>query len=156
MSGYDPEHTDEILKEENNSIWVGKVKKLDLHEYAVGILLKLKLHEENEMEELELDIDYPENVIEILKEENNSIWVGKVKKLYLSHYAVEILPKLRIYGENVVEESFLDAYDHKHVAEILKTENNSIWVGKVKTLELRACVIQILPKLGISEENVME
>ncbi|OIR57752.1 MAG: uncharacterized protein A8A55_1472 [Amphiamblys sp. WSBS2006] len=136
MSGYDPEHTDEILKEENNSILVGKVKKLDLHEYALGILLKLKLHEENEVEELELGIDYPENVIEILKEENNSIWVGKVKRLGLSHYAVEILPKLRIYGENVVEEFKLDgSYKTYYITEILKTENNSIWVGKIRSLD---------------------
>ncbi|OIR56880.1 MAG: uncharacterized protein A8A55_2369, partial [Amphiamblys sp. WSBS2006] len=151
-----PGNITEILKEENNSIWVGRVKVLCPQYYAVQILPKLRIHGENEMEELVLDADKPEHITEILKEENGSIWVGKVEMLGLFGYAVEILPKLRIHGENVMEEFGLWTQYPENIAEILRMKNNSIWIGKVKKLELYNYAIEILPKLGIHEENVME
>ncbi|OIR55792.1 MAG: uncharacterized protein A8A55_3461, partial [Amphiamblys sp. WSBS2006] len=39
------EHIEEFLEEEDSSLWIGKVKTLDLRGYAVEILPKLKLHE---------------------------------------------------------------------------------------------------------------
>ncbi|OIR55772.1 MAG: uncharacterized protein A8A55_3482, partial [Amphiamblys sp. WSBS2006] len=151
-----PEDVAEILKTENNSIWIGKVKKLQLIGYVVGILPKLRIYEENVMEELSLYAYDPINITEILKTENNSIWVGKVKWLYLKWYAVGILPKLKIHEENVMEWLVLNACSPEHITEILKTENNSIWVGKVKRLDLYGYAIGILPKLKIHEDNVME
>ncbi|OIR55682.1 MAG: uncharacterized protein A8A55_3572, partial [Amphiamblys sp. WSBS2006] len=130
------EQITEVLKTENNCIWVGKVQKLNLRSYAIGILPKLRMHEENVMEWLVLDADKTEDVAEILKTENNSIWVGKVKRLELYGYTVGILPKLRIHEDNVLDVLELYADRSGDVAEILKTENNSIWVGKVKRLVL--------------------
>ncbi|OIR58951.1 MAG: uncharacterized protein A8A55_0276 [Amphiamblys sp. WSBS2006] len=150
------EYIEEILETESHLIWIAKVKKLSLSWYAVEILPKLRIHEENVMENLSLDADRPEDVAEILKTENNSIWIGKVKKLVLWNHAAEILPKLRIHEENVMEELWLYAYSSEYIAEIHKTENNSIWVGKVKKLELHEYAVEILPKLRIHEENVME
>ncbi|OIR55659.1 MAG: uncharacterized protein A8A55_3595, partial [Amphiamblys sp. WSBS2006] len=62
-------------------------------------------------------------VPEIFGMENNSIWVGKVKKLRLNGYAVEILPKLRIHEENVMEELMLSAEGAEHITRILKEES---------------------------------
>ncbi|OIR57757.1 MAG: uncharacterized protein A8A55_1476 [Amphiamblys sp. WSBS2006] len=150
------EPTEEILGEGNNSIWVGKMERLELGDYAVGILPKLRLHEENVMEELVLSAEKIENITEILKEENFSIWIGKMKRLVLGYYAVEILPKLRIPEENVLEVFMLNRTDYsRYITEILKEENKSIRVGKVKSLELMGYAIQILPKLRFHEENEM-
>ncbi|OIR56160.1 MAG: uncharacterized protein A8A55_3094 [Amphiamblys sp. WSBS2006] len=155
LIGYGYYHTTEILKEEINSIWIGKVRKLKLKDYAVNILPKLRIHEENEMEELVLEAYYPRNIIEIIKKENNSIWIGKVRKINLRNYAVEVLPKLRIHEENLTEELSLSADGTEHLAKILE-ENSSIWIGRVKKLELRDYAVNILPKLRIHEENEME
>ncbi|OIR56884.1 MAG: uncharacterized protein A8A55_2363 [Amphiamblys sp. WSBS2006] len=156
LDAYTLGHITEILKTENNSIWVGKVKKLLLKKHAIQILPKLKFHEENEMEEFVLELGDPYDITEILKAENNSIWVGRVNRLELEDYTVEILPKLRIHGENVVEEFNLDLYCQKQITELLKMEKNGIWVGKVKRLGLIGHAVNILPKLRIHEENVME
>ncbi|OIR55757.1 MAG: uncharacterized protein A8A55_3498, partial [Amphiamblys sp. WSBS2006] len=125
------EHISEILKTENNSIWVGRVKKLNLVGDVVDILPKLDFHEENVMEELLVFYaDKTEHISEILKTENNSIWIGKVHRLSLKNNAIQLLPKLRIHEDNVMEELWLNAYEVDQITEILKTENNSVWVGK--------------------------
>ncbi|OIR57016.1 MAG: uncharacterized protein A8A55_2234 [Amphiamblys sp. WSBS2006] len=149
-------YTTRILKEESNSIWIGKVGKLRLGGYAVGILPKLRIHEENVMEELGLYADKTKHLTEILKAENNSIWVGKVKGLGLGRYAIEILPKLRIHEENVMEELSLDVCDPGFISELLKMKNKCIWVGKVKKLKLKGSTVEILPKFRIHKENEME
>ncbi|OIR56879.1 MAG: uncharacterized protein A8A55_2367, partial [Amphiamblys sp. WSBS2006] len=151
------EHIEEFLKEENNSICVGKVKSLSLKGYAVEALPKLRIHGENVMEEgLRLDADKAEQITEVLKTENNSIWVGKMKRLELYGYTVGILPKLKIHEDNVIEELWLNAYDPINITEILKTENNSIWVGKVKRLVLDGYAVYMLPKLRFHKEHVMD
>ncbi|OIR56085.1 MAG: uncharacterized protein A8A55_3169, partial [Amphiamblys sp. WSBS2006] len=156
LNTYAPEYFGGITRTENNSIWVGKVRVLKLGWYAVGILPKLIIHDENELEELYLDSDNPKHIAGILRTENNSIWVGKVKTLRLKKHAIQILPKLGIHNENELEELSLYADNPKHITGMLKTENNSIWVGKVKTLRLKNHAIQILPKLRIHSENEME
>ncbi|OIR55702.1 MAG: uncharacterized protein A8A55_3552, partial [Amphiamblys sp. WSBS2006] len=123
------EHTSEILKTENNSIWAGRVNILELIGYAIQILPKLRIHEENEMEMFYLNAGQGEHIDEVLEMKNSSIWAGRVKKLSFSDYAIEILPKLRIHGDNVMECFTLDADKTEHTSEILKTENNSIWAG---------------------------
>ncbi|OIR57069.1 MAG: uncharacterized protein A8A55_2179, partial [Amphiamblys sp. WSBS2006] len=40
--------------------------------------------------------------------------------------------------------------------EFLKTENNSIWMGKVKVLKLGSYAVQILPKLKLRDGNELE
>ncbi|OIR57222.1 MAG: uncharacterized protein A8A55_2021, partial [Amphiamblys sp. WSBS2006] len=149
------EPTKNILGEGNSSIWVGKVKKLILKGHAVEILPKIKLHGENVLEELELDASYEENIADIFRMESKSIWVGKVKKLKLLYFGIEILPKLRMHGENVMKELALYAEYRENIAEIFRMENNTIWVGRVKNLILGGGAIDTLPKLRIHEENVM-
>ncbi|OIR56827.1 MAG: uncharacterized protein A8A55_2421 [Amphiamblys sp. WSBS2006] len=152
------ENIAEILEPENKNIWawIGKAKKMGLSDYALGILPKLRIHEENEMEGLWLSAEEPEYIAEILEMENNSISLGKVKILELCSHAVETLPKLKFHGEYVMERLGLEALFSEHTAEIPKIENNSIWIGKMKRLELHFYAIEILPKFRIHRENVME
>ncbi|OIR55750.1 MAG: uncharacterized protein A8A55_3503, partial [Amphiamblys sp. WSBS2006] len=146
----------EISKTRDKSIWIGKVRKINLIGYAVNILSKLRIHEENEMEWLWLHAPTGDNITEIHKIENSSIWIGRVKKLELGDYAVNILPKLRIHEENEMEWLVLEVDYPRNTTEILKEENNSIWIGKVRKLKLKYCAVEVFPKLRIHEENVME
>ncbi|OIR57088.1 MAG: uncharacterized protein A8A55_2157 [Amphiamblys sp. WSBS2006] len=149
-------HVSRILEAEDRSIWVGNVKKLDLVGSAVEILPKLQLHEEVEMEELSLSTGGSDQISKILEAEDNSVWVGKVKILRLEGDTIEILPKLKLHEENVMEELHLHAYSSGHVNRILEAEDRSIWVGKVKRLSLKSYTIEILPKLQLHEEVEME
>ncbi|OIR56003.1 MAG: uncharacterized protein A8A55_3251, partial [Amphiamblys sp. WSBS2006] len=124
------EHIEGFLEEENSSLWVGKVKTLKLEGYAVEILPKLWINEENVMKELALTADEAEHITEILKTENNSVWVGRVKSLKLKWISIQTLPKLRIHEENVMKEFCLSVCDVRYITEILKTNNNSIWVER--------------------------
>ncbi|OIR57383.1 MAG: uncharacterized protein A8A55_1857 [Amphiamblys sp. WSBS2006] len=138
-----------ILRKKNRSIWVGKVKKLFLDGYAVEILPKLRFHEEIEMEEVHLSAHGAGNVSRILDAKDRSVWVGKVKKLFIVGYAVEILPKLRFHEEIEMEEVHLSVYGSAQINKILEIEDRSIWVGRVKKLRLYDHALQILPKLRI-------
>ncbi|OIR57381.1 MAG: uncharacterized protein A8A55_1858 [Amphiamblys sp. WSBS2006] len=137
----------EAILTKNNSIWLGKVNNLDLELFAISILPKLKLHEENEMEEFSLSADKEEYVSEVTRAENNSIYLGKVKKLELRDYAVNALPKLKLHRENEMEKFCLNADRIEHVSEIILAENNSIHTGKLKNLKLWEYAINVLPKL---------
>ncbi|OIR55648.1 MAG: uncharacterized protein A8A55_3606, partial [Amphiamblys sp. WSBS2006] len=132
---------------ENNSIQLGKVRKLELKLFAISILPKLKLHEENEMEELHLSSDKEEHVSEAILIKNNSICLGKVKNLELKLFAINILPKLKLHEENEMEELHLSSDKEEYVSEAILGENNSIQLGKVRKLELKLFAISILPKL---------
>ncbi|OIR56459.1 MAG: uncharacterized protein A8A55_2795 [Amphiamblys sp. WSBS2006] len=103
-----PEHTADIYKIENNSIWIGNVERLRLRGYAMEILPKLRFHEENVMGELSLSARKTKHLTGILKIERNSICVGKVKKIDLEDYAAGILPKLKLHRENEMEELFFE------------------------------------------------
>ncbi|OIR55580.1 MAG: uncharacterized protein A8A55_3674, partial [Amphiamblys sp. WSBS2006] len=103
-----------------------------LRKHAVEILPKLRLHCDNETEVLDLNADQAEQVADFLGMEDNSIWVGKVEKLLLKKHAVQILPKLGLHGGNEMEVLDLYVDSSEYITEILKTENRSIWLGKVK------------------------
>ncbi|OIR57751.1 MAG: uncharacterized protein A8A55_1479, partial [Amphiamblys sp. WSBS2006] len=111
--------------------------------YAVGVLPKLRLHEENVLEELSLDAKYSREITEILKMKRNSLWIGRAKKLVFAGYAVGILPKLRLHEESVMEELSLFGDRPGYTTRVLNEENNSIWVGKVERLKLEKYAIQI-------------
>ncbi|OIR57721.1 MAG: uncharacterized protein A8A55_1508 [Amphiamblys sp. WSBS2006] len=150
------EHVSELILTKNNSIWLGKVKKLELELFAINILPKLKLHGANVMEEFSLSADKEEYVSEAIRAKNSTIWLGKMKKLELNLFAINILPKLKLHKENVMEEFHLSAGEIEHFFEVMFAENNSIWLGSVKRLELESFATIILPKLNFYEENEME
>ncbi|OIR57137.1 MAG: uncharacterized protein A8A55_2109 [Amphiamblys sp. WSBS2006] len=156
LSAEKTEHVSEVIRAENNSIKLGKVKKLELWKRSINILPKLSLHEENEMEVLSLNTEKMEYVSDIIKTKNNSIKLGKIKSLELKSFAVNILPKLSLHKDNVMEKFHLSAEKTEHVSEVIRAESNSIKLGKVKKLELWKRSINTLPKLSLDEENEME
>ncbi|OIR57587.1 MAG: uncharacterized protein A8A55_1648 [Amphiamblys sp. WSBS2006] len=127
------------------------MKRLELENHAVEILPKLKLHEENVIEELVLCADNTRYITEIPKMDNNSLWIGKVKVLKLGNYTIGILPKLRIHEENVMEKFVLDAYWAECIVEILEMENKSLRVGRVRKIKLTRHAKDIKSKLDFTE-----
>ncbi|OIR56544.1 MAG: uncharacterized protein A8A55_2706 [Amphiamblys sp. WSBS2006] len=105
------------------------------------------------MKVFELKIDNFEYIAEILKTENNSIWIGKMKKMELSECSVEILPKLGFHEENEVEVFDFSELFPGYRKGIHKIRNNSIWVGKVKKTNLVVYAVEILPKSGFHEKT---
>ncbi|OIR55888.1 MAG: uncharacterized protein A8A55_3366, partial [Amphiamblys sp. WSBS2006] len=156
LSAEKTEHVSEVIRAENNSIKLGKVKKLELWKRSINILPKLALHEENKMEEFVLKAEKEEYVSEVMLAKNNTIWLGKVKKLELGLFAINILPKLMLHEENEMEEFVLSADREGYVSETILPENNSIKLGKVKKLELSLFAINTLSKLVLHKENKME
>ncbi|OIR55641.1 MAG: uncharacterized protein A8A55_3613, partial [Amphiamblys sp. WSBS2006] len=73
LSAEKEEYVSEVILAKNNTIWLGKVKNTKLLDFAVNVLPKLKLHEENEMEEFHLSAEKEEYVSEVIHAENNSI-----------------------------------------------------------------------------------
>ncbi|OIR56725.1 MAG: uncharacterized protein A8A55_2525, partial [Amphiamblys sp. WSBS2006] len=149
-------HITGMLGTEKNSIWVGKVKILCLEESAVKVLPKLRIHEENKMEVLSLSVRCSEKGTWLPLIKQNSIWVGKVKKLELRDYAAEMLPKLRFNKENEMEELSLSADRPLPIGKKLQIKQNSIWIGKLKRLKLEGYAVEVLPRLGFHEKNKME
>ncbi|OIR57760.1 MAG: uncharacterized protein A8A55_1471 [Amphiamblys sp. WSBS2006] len=145
-----------ILKVKNNSIWVGKVERLELNWYAIEILPKLRIHGENVMEEFSLSAYTSKCIAEILKMKNKSIWIGKVKRLVLEKTCSRNTPQAQnTQGECDGGTWFVCKQARPNHRDIQK-KNNSIWVRKVKRLELVDYAVEALPKLRIHEENVME
>ncbi|OIR55935.1 MAG: uncharacterized protein A8A55_3319, partial [Amphiamblys sp. WSBS2006] len=139
-----------------DSIWLGKVKNMKLEQHAINILPLLKLHEDSEMEELKLDADAEKYICSILRAKDNSIWLGKVRKLKLNNRAINLLPKLRLHEDSEIEEFYLCVWQREHISEILVKKDSSIWLGKVKSLTLKGHAVNLLPKLKLHEDNVME
>ncbi|OIR55749.1 MAG: uncharacterized protein A8A55_3505, partial [Amphiamblys sp. WSBS2006] len=151
------EHISEILVKKDRTIWLGKVKSLSLDFYAISILPKLKLHEDNVMEEFDLYVWGREHISEILVKKDNSIWLGKVKSLRLGGCKVNLLPKLRLHEDSEIEEFYLSTESGGDVSGILGAGNSSIWLGKVKkSLKLYGYAASTLPKLKLHEDNETE
>ncbi|OIR55872.1 MAG: uncharacterized protein A8A55_3382, partial [Amphiamblys sp. WSBS2006] len=131
-------------------IWVGKVKRLELKDYTVQILPKLRFHKENEAKVFVLDAYYTKYITEMLKMEKESIWIGKVKRLKLKAYAVEILPKLKLHRENEMEELVLKTAWPGPVSWMLEMENKGIRIGKVRKINLEGCAEKIKDKLDFT------
>ncbi|OIR56334.1 MAG: uncharacterized protein A8A55_2918, partial [Amphiamblys sp. WSBS2006] len=152
----EPEYISEILETENSCIRMRKAKNLKLGSHALEVLPKLCFHQANEMEEFVLDAYLPEHIAEILKEENFSIWIGKVKKLKLGDCAIQILPRLGFHEENEIEELRLSAGDPEQITEILEMGDKSIWIGKVWDVNLEGYAEDIENKLDFTEMDSQE
>ncbi|OIR57403.1 MAG: uncharacterized protein A8A55_1836 [Amphiamblys sp. WSBS2006] len=150
------EDVSETLGAKDSSIWLGKMRKLRLERHAINLLPKLRLHEDNVMEEFHLDAGLEEYVFSILRAKEKSIWLGKVKNLRLERCAINLLPKLRLHEDSEIQELYLDTEFGEYVFSILGAEDNSIWLGKVKSLKLEHHAINLLPKLWLHEDSEME
>ncbi|OIR56742.1 MAG: uncharacterized protein A8A55_2507 [Amphiamblys sp. WSBS2006] len=147
-------HIRPILAMEDRSIFIGKIRKTILGNYAVSILSKLGFHEDNEMASLSLFARQEDHIRPILAMENRSIVIGKVEGIIrLEKYAVTILPKLRFHEDNETHVLFLLVDQEDHIRPILDVENRSIFVGKVKSICPEKYAHNILSKLRFHEDN---
>ncbi|OIR56547.1 MAG: uncharacterized protein A8A55_2714, partial [Amphiamblys sp. WSBS2006] len=124
------EHVSEILSQEK-PVFIGRVETMTLKNYAVSILLKLRIHKDCcEVKLLTLGATKKEHVAEILSQEK-PVFIGRVKEMVLAKYAVSVLPKLRINNDNTMEKFVLSA-DEWHFSRILEEKDKSIEVGRIR------------------------
>ncbi|OIR57217.1 MAG: uncharacterized protein A8A55_2031, partial [Amphiamblys sp. WSBS2006] len=143
------EHISLILSQDH-PFFVGRVKNITLEEYAVGVLPKLRVHENSKVELLWLVASEKEHVDIILSQEQ-MFFIGRVKNITLEEYAVSILTKMRIYEDCDVEVLVLNATEKEHVDAIL-SQNQSFCVGRVKNMRVRDYAACILPKQRIHKD----
>ncbi|OIR56922.1 MAG: uncharacterized protein A8A55_2323 [Amphiamblys sp. WSBS2006] len=151
-----PEKMRYILGTKNKSIRVRRLESLSLFENGTAILPKLNIPEDNVMEYFSSSSYEKENITEILREKNNSIVMGRIKKIELTAYSVNILQKINIPEDNVIEHLQLSSYERKHLEGIIEMEDRSIKTGRVKKLSLEGYAIDIFPKMNIPEDNIIE
>ncbi|OIR58406.1 MAG: uncharacterized protein A8A55_0814 [Amphiamblys sp. WSBS2006] len=156
LSADSEEQIADVLGAEDRGIWIGKVKYMELRNCEVAILPKLRMHTNNRMDMLSLSADNREQIAKVLAVKKESIWIGETKKLYIRKHAVNILPKLGISTANEMDILDLFADNNEQTSELVKEKDSSIWVGRIKCLELRRQEIRILPKLKIPPNNEMD
>ncbi|OIR56963.1 MAG: uncharacterized protein A8A55_2284 [Amphiamblys sp. WSBS2006] len=144
------EHVVGIL--EAKSLFVGKIKKLSLGGYAVGVLAVLVLHKENEMEGLFLDADREEHIAGL----SRAVSLGRVHNIKLDAYAINILSVLVLHKENEMAWFGMHRFEKKHMTRICRVGRNSIEIRKIKNMVLCGHEIEILPKLRLHKENILE
>ncbi|OIR56107.1 MAG: uncharacterized protein A8A55_3147, partial [Amphiamblys sp. WSBS2006] len=144
-------HVAEILKQEK-PFCVGRVKNMDLGDYAVGVITKMSLKDCG-LGKLKLTATRREHIAAVLAQEK-PFCVGRVKNMLLEDYAVGVLTKMSLkdYG---VEYLSLSASEEAHVAGILKQEK-PFCVGRVKRMRLEGYGASVITKMTIHEDNIME
>ncbi|OIR55629.1 MAG: uncharacterized protein A8A55_3626, partial [Amphiamblys sp. WSBS2006] len=95
-----------------------------------------------------------EHVSEILAQKQK-IYVGRVKQIYITDYAVRILPQMRVHEDCEVEWLGLYASEKEHVSEIL-AQKQKIYVERAKNITLRDYAVSILPQLRVHEDCEVE
>ncbi|OIR56574.1 MAG: uncharacterized protein A8A55_2679 [Amphiamblys sp. WSBS2006] len=143
-----------ILEEEKRSVRIGKTKTLRILSYAVNVLPVLRIDRESSMDLFELEAYWEGDVAKALEEHNGSIWVGRIKEMRLHSYAISILLKLRIHGDNEMERLVLAAYRRSLLFSIPK--DGSFYVGRVKNISVFGYAIAAFPLLRMHEKNKME
>ncbi|OIR57374.1 MAG: uncharacterized protein A8A55_1867 [Amphiamblys sp. WSBS2006] len=114
----------------------------------ISIVPKLKLREGSVLEEIRLAAN-ERKYIEPTQEQ--MFCVGRIKRIVLIDYAVDILPRLEIQKDNVLEELVLDAKKDEHVA-----QEQRICVRRIKKIVLVDCAVNILLRLEIQKGSVLE
>ncbi|OIR58395.1 MAG: uncharacterized protein A8A55_0834 [Amphiamblys sp. WSBS2006] len=123
-------HVAGILKQEN-PFCVGRVKSMDLEDYAVCVITKMSL-KDCEIEWLVLDAsEEAAHVAEVLAQES-PFCVGRVKKMKLTGYAASVITKMTIHEDNTMER-FVLAGNEDQLSRILKEGDNSIDLGRIRT-----------------------
>ncbi|OIR56133.1 MAG: uncharacterized protein A8A55_3121 [Amphiamblys sp. WSBS2006] len=145
------EHVAGILKQKN-PFCVGRVKKMWLLGYAVGVITKMSL-KDCEFEYLELSATRREHVAEVLKQER-PFCLGRVKTMWLEGYAVGVITKMSL-KDCEIESLILYATRKEYINEILKQEN-PFCVGRVKNMYLWVYAASVITKMTIHGDNTME
>ncbi|OIR58413.1 MAG: uncharacterized protein A8A55_0813 [Amphiamblys sp. WSBS2006] len=138
---------------QKQAVYVGSVGDITLENYAVSILPKLGIHENSEVEWLDLVATKKEHVSEILSQDK-PMFVGRVKNMILEEYAVFVFLKMKRTRENL--ENLMLSLDGdelwREIQEELKEENTAICIEKTEKLILRNHAVNILPALKTKRE----
>ncbi|OIR57746.1 MAG: uncharacterized protein A8A55_1485 [Amphiamblys sp. WSBS2006] len=153
LSASKEEHVAGMLTQDQ-TFYVGRVEKILLEGYAVGILPKLRIHKDCAVESISLSADEEEHVAEILTKDQ-PFFVGEAKSIWLKNYAVRVVTKTTVHENSEVEWLGLYASKEEHVAEILE-QDRTVCVGKVKNMGLSGYAVSILPKLRTHGDNTMK
>ncbi|OIR56584.1 MAG: uncharacterized protein A8A55_2668 [Amphiamblys sp. WSBS2006] len=157
-------HVAEVLKQEN-PFCVGRVKNMNLEDYAVGVITKMSLKDCG-IEYLSLHASEEAHVAAVLAQEK-PFCVGRVKKMWLREYAVCVITKMSL-KDCEIEVLVLDASEEAHVAEVPKQEkpfclgrvkDMHLWdyaVGAITKMSLKDCEIEILSLTAPRKEHVAE
>ncbi|OIR56225.1 MAG: uncharacterized protein A8A55_3029, partial [Amphiamblys sp. WSBS2006] len=151
LNASEKEHVATIIAQDQ-PFCVGIVKEMKFEEYAVFVLLKMKM-----IGELVLSINGDEtwrNIHGELKKENTVICVEEVERLTLAEHAVNILPALKIKREMGIFALYADTEDH--ISEVLAEEYKGISFGRIKGFVLYGSAVNLLPKMRIGEDCEVE
>ncbi|OIR56283.1 MAG: uncharacterized protein A8A55_2972 [Amphiamblys sp. WSBS2006] len=140
------EHVAEVLKQEN-PFCVGRVKNMDLEDYAVGVITKMSL-EDCEIEHLNLSASEEAHVAEVLAQEN-PFCVGRVKIMYLWDYAVGVITKMSLKdcGFKYIR---LSASEEAHVAAV-RAQETPFCVGGGKMMDLWDYAVGVITKMSLKD-----
>ncbi|OIR55900.1 MAG: uncharacterized protein A8A55_3353, partial [Amphiamblys sp. WSBS2006] len=141
----------EILQQDKK-IWLGKIKNIELENSAVDILFKLRLPEDNVLEMLEVYACNKRCFTELSRQPNASIWLGRIKSIKLVYYAVVAITKLLVPEDNVVERLEVSADEQEHCPEILQQPDESIWLGRIKNIDLKNQAARYIFKIARNNE----
>ncbi|OIR55569.1 MAG: uncharacterized protein A8A55_3685, partial [Amphiamblys sp. WSBS2006] len=88
--------------------------------------------------------------------QDKKIWLGKIKNIELENNAVDILSKLRLPEDNVLEMLKVNACYKGCCTELARQPNASIWLGRIKNIKLMYYAVVAITKLLVPEDNVVE
>ncbi|OIR57975.1 MAG: uncharacterized protein A8A55_1242 [Amphiamblys sp. WSBS2006] len=151
-----------ISNVKNKSIWLGKVKKLELIGYSVYFLPKLLLHDENEMESLVLKGTSSYLISKTLKKEiekarkHGGIWLGKVEKVELVSYAIYFVSFLKLHGDTVVKSLKIADVDIQCMDTMSRPVNYKLFSWKIEKMKLENSTVRILQKIRAKKSCVLE
>ncbi|OIR56326.1 MAG: uncharacterized protein A8A55_2928 [Amphiamblys sp. WSBS2006] len=151
MHASEEAHVAEVLAQEK-PFCVGRVKTMELEDYAVGVITKMGL-KDCEFESLSLYANEEAHVAGILKQEN-PFCVGRVKKMWLGDYAVGVITKMSL-KDCEIGMLWLSASEKEHVAAVLE-EENPFCVGRVMNMNIWDYAASVITKMTIHEDNTMK
>ncbi|OIR56263.1 MAG: uncharacterized protein A8A55_2991 [Amphiamblys sp. WSBS2006] len=127
------EHVAAILAQEKTfCVGSGRVKNISLGSYAVNVLTRIEISEDGEVESLTLKAYKKEHVAAILtREQTFCVGSGRVKNISLGSYAVNVLARIEI-SEDCLLEMFIMHANEEQSFKLLEAEDRSIEVGRIR------------------------
>ncbi|OIR56097.1 MAG: uncharacterized protein A8A55_3155, partial [Amphiamblys sp. WSBS2006] len=129
---------------------VGRVKDMDLKEYAVGVITKMSL-KDCEIKYLSLAAREEAHVAAVLAQKK-PFCVGRVEMMWLYEYAVCVITKMSL-KDCEFESLSLTAPRKKHVAGILK-QKKPFCVGRVIKMELGDYAVRVITKMSLKDYEI--
>ncbi|OIR58361.1 MAG: uncharacterized protein A8A55_0841 [Amphiamblys sp. WSBS2006] len=149
LQAWSEEETEEITK---HRVDVGCVENIFLNRHGVSVLPFLDIERGNTLCELKMNATDQSQVLGIIGCPKESILMGKVKKISLSGYAANVLPKLKTEPGNKIDRMALYTDTRDQTSEINNSNNEGVFAGDVGVLELKNCDMDLL-KLKLSNSR---